>query len=222
VSSSGAADARAGDLRGVRIEPLTEATWEPLVALFREGGDPRWCYCQFWRLRSKDFAQLHVPDLRERLHEQARSDLPPGLVALDASPPGPDGVMSDRAIGWVGFGPRVTFERVVHSRVIPAIDDRPVWSIVCFATTPSARGRGLGRALLDAAIAYARDHGAPAIEAYPLDLEAGERVSAASAYTGTLRMFHRAGFTVAANSASDASATHRRVVVRLELQPASS
>jgi hypothetical protein len=28
----------------VRIEPLTDATWPALEALFREGGDPRWCW----------------------------------------------------------------------------------------------------------------------------------------------------------------------------------
>ena len=200
-----------------RIEPLTEATWEPLAALFREGGDPRWCYCQFWRLRSKDFSQLHVPDLRERLHAQARSEVPPGLVALETIDGPSDAPPRERAIGWVGFGPRVDFQRVVHSKVIPAIDDRPVWSIVCFASTPSARGRGLGKALLEAAVDYARRRGAPAIEAYPVDLAPGERISAASAYTGTLAMFERAGFQVVADNASDKTATHRRVVVRREL-----
>jgi GNAT superfamily N-acetyltransferase len=191
----------------VTIEPLTEATWERLSALFREGGDPRWCWCQFWRLRSKDFSAMKVPELRARLHEQARSDLPPGLVALDG----------DRAVGWLGFGPRLGFERVVHSRVIPAIDDRPVWAIVCFAISQSARGQGIGSALLDAAVAHARSAGAPAVEAYPLDLGPGERIAAASAYTGTRAMFERAGFTVVADNASDPSAQHRRVVVRLEL-----
>jgi hypothetical protein len=29
----------------VRIEPLTDATWPALETLFREGGDPRWCWC---------------------------------------------------------------------------------------------------------------------------------------------------------------------------------
>jgi ribosomal protein S18 acetylase RimI-like enzyme len=199
----------------VRIEPLTEATWEPLAALFREGGDPRWCYCQFWRLRSKDFAVLKVPQLRERLHEQARSDLPPGLVALQR--PGDDGDDgAERAVGWVGFGPRIDFQRVVRSKVIPAIDEQPVWSIVCFAISPSARGRGLGAALLGAAVGFARAHGAPAVEAYPVDLEPGERISSASAYTGTLAMFERAGFRIVADSASDRTAHHRRVVVRLE------
>ena len=198
----------------VRIEPLSEATWEPLAALFREGGDPRWCYCQFWRLRSKDFGDLKVPQLRERLHEQARSDLPPGLVALGPGA-GADGA-TDRAVGWVGFGPRVDFQRVAHSKVIPTIDDRPVWSIVCFAISASARGRGIGRALLDAAVTFARDRGAPGVEAYPVALAPSERIAAASAYTGTLRMFERAGFRVVADNASDRTAQHRRVVVRLD------
>jgi GNAT superfamily N-acetyltransferase len=196
---------------GPRIVPLTEVSWEPLVAFFREGGDPRWCYCQFWRLRSKDFAPLKVPDLRARLHEQARSNLPPGLVALV---PGDDG--AERAVGWVGFGPRLDFQRVVHSKVIPAIDDEPVWSVVCFAISPTYRGRGLGSALLAAAVEHARGAGAPGVEAYPVALEPGHRIAAGSAYTGTVSMFERAGFRVVADNASDRTAQHRRVVVRLE------
>jgi GNAT superfamily N-acetyltransferase len=206
------------DQPDVRIEPLSDATWDPLAALFREGGDPRWCYCQFWRLRSKDFSVLKVPQLRERLHEQARSKLPPGLVALEgAGGTREDGAAAERAVGWVGFGPRLDFQRVVHSKVIPAIDDRPVWSIVCFAISASARGRGIGTRLLAAAVDFARDRGAPAVEAYPIDLEPGARIAPGSAYTGTLPMFERAGFRVVADNASDPSAQHRRVVVRLEL-----
>jgi GNAT superfamily N-acetyltransferase len=213
----------------MRIVPLTEESWEPLAALFREGGDPRWCYCQFWRLRSKDFAVLKVPELRERLHEQARSDMPPGLVALEPSPGEaghPDGVEAEssaeaaapeRALGWVGFGPRVDFQHVVHSKVIPAIDDRPVWSIVCFAISASVRGRGIGSKLLAAAVEHARGAGAPAIEAYPVAHEPGERIAAGSVYTGTLAMFERAGFRVVADRASDRTASHNRVVVRLDL-----
>ena len=77
-------------------------------------------------------------------------DQPPGLVAFDG----------DRAVGWVSLGPRTDFERIVRSRVIPTVDDRPVWSIVCFAVSSTARGRGVARALLDAAIAYARERAA--------------------------------------------------------------
>jgi ribosomal protein S18 acetylase RimI-like enzyme len=191
----------------IEVRPLTPETWPALEALFREGGDPRWCWCQFWRLRSKDFAALKVPDLRARLRDQAGSAQPPGLVAFDG----------DRAVGWVSLGPRADYERIVRSRVIPTIDDRPAWSIVCFAVSSDARGRGIGRALVDAAVSYARSRGATTIEAYPVRVAPGSAVSAESAFTGTLPMFEAAGFRVVADRASDPAATHQRVVVRREV-----
>ena len=191
----------------VEVRPLTAETWDALAELFREGGDPRWCWCQHWRLRSKDLAAAKVSQLRERLHDQALSPQPPGLVALDG----------DRAVGWLSLGPRTDFERIVRSRVIPTIDDRPVWSIVCFAVSSEARGQGVARALLDAAVDYARQRGADALEAYPVAIAAGEPIHAEAAFTGTLPMFERAGFRVVADRASDPSSRHQRVVVRREL-----
>ena len=193
----------------VAVRPLTGETWDALAELFREGGDPRWCWCQHWRLRSKDMAAAKVPQLRERLHDQALSTQPPGLVAFDG----------ERAVGWVGLGPRTDFERIVRSKVIPTIDDRPVWSIVCFAVSPTARGQGVARSLLDGAISFARERGADALEAYPVRVGDGEAIHPESAYTGTLPMFERAGFRVVADRASDPSSSRQRVVVRRELRP---
>jgi ribosomal protein S18 acetylase RimI-like enzyme len=193
--------------RSIVIQPLSEATWDALATLFREGGDPRWCWCQHWRLRSKDMAAAKVPELRARLQAQAASPQPPGLVAYDG----------DRAVGWVSLGPRTDFERIVRSRVIPRIDDRPIWSIVCFAVSESARGQGVARTLLDAAIDHARQRGATALEGYPVRVPESEPVHPESAFTGTLPMFERAGFSVVAERASDPSAGHQRVVVRREL-----
>jgi ribosomal protein S18 acetylase RimI-like enzyme len=193
----------------ILVQPLSAATWASLAELFREGGDPRWCWCQYWRLRSKDFSAAKAPQLRERLRDQALSDEPPGLFAFDG----------ERAVGWVSLGPRADCERVVRSRVIPTIDDRPVWSIVCFAVSSAARGRGVARALLDGAVDYARERGADALEAYPVAVDAGEPIHAEAAFTGTLPMFERAGFRVVADGASDPSSRNRRVVVRRELAP---
>jgi len=202
--------ADSGAANGLDIRPLTDETWEALAALFREGGDPRWCWCQFWRLRSKDMSTMKVPQLRERLHEEARSEPAPGLVAFEA----------DRAVGWVSVAPRDDYQRVVYSKVIPKIDDRPVWSIVCFAVSSTARGRGVARALLEAAVEFARSNGADTVEAYPRAVEPSASVHPDSLYTGTLAMFERLGFEVVADRASDPSSKSRRVVVRLELAPA--
>ncbi|HSO28717.1 MAG TPA: GNAT family N-acetyltransferase [Candidatus Sulfomarinibacteraceae bacterium] len=200
----------------LRIAPLTPQNWPALEAFFREGGDPRWCWCQFWRMRSKEFGAAKVPELRERLRAQAASPMPPGLVALEDASGGEDGGV--RAVGWVSLGPRADFERIVRSKVIPTIDDRPVWSIVCFAVSTGARGQGVAKALLDGAIDYAREQGAEALEAYPVFLDPGAEIQPEAAFTGTLPMFERVGFTVVAERASDPSASRRRVVVRRELR----
>ena len=74
-------------------------------------------------------------------------------------------------VGWVSVGPRGDYERLAHSRVLAPVDDKPVWSIVCFVVGRQARGQGVATALLDAAIDYARDHGATTLEAYPIELD---------------------------------------------------
>lgn len=52
----------------------------------------------------------------------------------------------------------------------------------------------MAEALLEAAVDHAVARGADIIEGYPIDIEAGKKPGA-DLYTGTLRMFERAGFT---------------------------
>jgi len=102
-------------------------------------------------------------------------------------------------------------ETIIHF----PIDDRPVWSIVCFVVSRPARRSGVARVLLDAAVAYARSHGAPAVEGYPIDTR-GSRTQSAWLYTGTLSMFEAAGFHIAGWSVPVGKNTARSIV-RLEL-----
>jgi len=191
--------------RELRIEPLSPANWDALAGLFNEGGDPRWCWCVYWRLRSKDWSASSLSKNRRMLQGLADREPAPGLVALE----------DERAVGWVGLGPREDFDRLEHSKVRPRLDDLPVWSVVCFVVSKGARGRGLARRLLDAAVAYAADHGAPAIEAYPAAPD-GVRVESAKAYTGVLTMFEDAGFREV-RSIESPTATVRRTIVRRNL-----
>lgn len=192
--------------RDLSILPLTPELWESFAADFSRVPTFNWCWCQYWRLRSKDFGASRVPELRERLRAAAARDPAPGLVALR------DG----RAVGWVSLGPRAEFERIERSRVIPRVDDAPVWSIVCFAVSRAARGEGVAAALLEAAVAFASERGVTSLEAYPVALPNGAGLSAEAAYTGTLSMFERAGFRVVSSTASTAGG-YPRVVVRRDL-----
>lgn len=163
----------------------------------------------YWRQRSSDFNGSTVAEKRGRLEALAEGDEAPGLVAYEGS----------RAVGWISLGPRTDFERLERSRVIPRVDDRPVWSIVCFAVSTRARRRGIARALLDAAIAYAFEHGVGTLEAYPVAAGTSP-MSPAAAYTGTLGMFERAGFSLVGLTGS-VSGGYPRALVRLDLAWAS-
>lgn len=191
------------------VVPLTPDRWDALAALFSEGGDPRFCWCMFWRLPSAGFRATIAANqvgLRRLADDAAAGARPaPGLIALDG----------DRAVGWVSLGPRPSFERLERSRTIPRLDDRPVWSIVCFVVSATIRGRGLARVLLDGAVGYARAQGATMLEAYPVAV-ADERIAASAMYTGSLSLFTKAGFAVAGPTTSR-SAGIGRVVVRLAL-----
>lgn len=193
------------------VLPLTRDRLPDLAALFGQGGDPKRCWCSFFRLRNAD-VRMATPEANRAVLEEAvdvttTKSRAPGLIAYRDGEP----------VGWVSVGPRDDYARLQHSRVLAPIDDRPVWSIVCFVVARSARRQGVARALLDAAIEYAAQHGATLLEAYPVDTDAG-RVPAANAYKGTVGMFERAGFSVAARRQANRTSTPRPIV-RRQLPP---
>jgi GNAT superfamily N-acetyltransferase len=192
------------------IVPLTPRRLAALAGLFGQGGDPKWCWCAYWRVRGRDWTNSTADENRAVL--EAAVD---GLAA-DGRAPGLVAYRDGEAVGWVSLGPRPDYDRIVHSTVLAPVDDRPVWSIVCFVVGRRTRGQGVARALLEAAVAYAREHGAATLEAYPVDTTDG-RVPAANAYRGTLSMFEAAGFTEVARRQANRTSPPRPIV-RLELR----
>ena len=191
----------------LEFHPLTRDRLADLASLFGQGGDPKWCWCSFFRVRNADFSNA-TPETNRRVLEDAVDTTAaygrnPGLIAY----------REGEAIGWVSVGPRDDYERLKHSKVLAPIDDKPVWSIVCFVVSRKARKQGVARALLDAAVEYARQHGATLLEAYPVETD-GARVPAAHAYKGTVGMFERAGFEVAERRQFNRSSPVRPIVRR--------
>lgn len=189
---------------GVEVVPATADRFEDVVAILGcEERSP--CCCQYWRMSSGDYNRATTPERRAALRAQTSESPPPGMLAyLDGEP-----------AGWLGFGVRQRMERLVRSRTIPAIDDVPVWAIFCFTVRVGYRRRGLGRALLQGLIEYAREQGAPALEAYPVET-AGARIHGTAAYVGTIGMFEEAGFRRILET--DARSAHLpRWLMRLDL-----
>lgn len=191
----------------LEIHPLTPKRLPDLAALFEQGGDPKWCWCAWYRMRGLNWSNATPAGNRRVLEQAVRTDAregrAPGLVAY----------REGEAVGWVSLAPREEFERLEHSTSLARVDAMPVWSIVCFVVGRKARGQGVATSLLAAAVDYARDHGATLLEAYPVDT-AGGRVPAANAFRGTLSMFEGAGFKVAARRQAKGSSVVRPIVRR--------
>lgn len=191
----------------LEILPLTPDRLPDLAKLFGQGGDPRWCWCSWYRLRSTDFRSATPASnravLKRAVTTTGSEGRAPGLVAY----------IGQEAVGWVSLGPRDDYERLRHSRVLAPVDDQPVWSIICFVVGRKSRGQGIATALLDAAMAYAAEHGATLLEAYPADTDGG-RIPAAQAFKGTVSMFERAGFEVVDRRRANRSSPVRPIVRR--------
>jgi GNAT superfamily N-acetyltransferase len=125
----------------------------------------------------------------------------PGLIGYE------DGV----PVAWVSLGPREDYEKLRRSPIMRPVDNRPVWSIVCFFVDGEARGRGLSARMLRAAVDYARSRGARLVEAYPVDK--GERSHPDDMFFGAKSMYDRAGFREVARRKPT------RPVVRKALRP---
>jgi GNAT superfamily N-acetyltransferase len=142
------------------------------------------CWCMFPRLGSAEGQRLGSAQRRNAMTKLARRRRAPGLLAFQ----------DDEAVGWIAIAPRTEFRRIESSRATPRVDEEDVWVIPCITVRPSARGRGIALALIRAAVKYAADQGAPAVEAYP---RAGsQRTKDDNAFFGTEPLFRRAGFSV--------------------------
>lgn len=167
--------------------------------------DANVCWCLSHRLDAKTNQSLSGRARGEYVRELCQRDVAPGVLAYD------DGEVA----GWAAVAPRSELP-FARSRKIPQLDDLPVWSVWCIRVRPGHRGKGVSHALLAGAVDFARVHGAPAVEGYPVDNQ-GRKVDLTMAYVGTRGVFEKAGFTKAADTDS-VSGGIPRVLMRLDLR----
>lgn len=171
----------------VITHPLTPDRWGDFAAVFEAKGCSmaRGCWCMYYRETGRVTPPEGVSaseDRRTRARALAAASPPAGLIAYAGAEP----------VGWVAVAPRSEYPRLVRSPVAKAVDDLPVWSVVCFVVPSAYRGRGVARALLRGAVEHAAAHGAVALEAYPIDKP--ERGHDTFMWNGVPSMFEREGF----------------------------
>lgn len=186
----------------LEVLPLTKGRWKDLVDLFnRPGGSiVRGCWCMYYRRKG---GVGEGSRNRRALRTLVNGGYVPGLIGYEDGKP----------VGWISLGPREDYGKLQRSPVMKPVDDKPVWSIVCFYVEPGARGRGVSEALLKGAVDYARSRGARLLEAYPVDKEGPSHPD--FMFFGAKSMYDRAGFKEVARRRDT------RPVVRRAIRPRS-
>lgn len=193
----------------ISVVPASDASWADLQTVFGTRGPAARCQCQRYKLRPREFfAGFTVEERADRLRAQTdsghpESDATSGLVAYLAGEP----------VGWCAVEPRPAFTGLVRNNRVPWADrvedktDDSVWAVTCLFTRAGSRKRGVSRALVRAAVGFARERGARALEGYPMTTTTA---IAEELHVGTRSVFAEAGFTEVSRP------TLRRVVMRID------
>ena len=193
------------------IIPANEASCQDLEAVFGKRGVPAHCQCQWFKSQGREWDTNVVPveERASRLREQTACGDPgskttSGLIAyLDREP-----------AGWCAVEPRTAYQRLGR---VPWTgrdedkDDETVWAVTCFVVRVGYRGQGLMYELARAAVDFARDRGAKAVEGYPMLLDPGQTATWGELFVGTPQAFAAAGLEEVSHP------TKRRLVMRLDV-----
>jgi len=192
--------------------PANEASFDDLQAVFGSRGAAANCQCQRYKLRPREaFSKFPVEERAQRLRAQTDcghpgSERTSGLLAyLDGEP-----------VGWCAVEPRPAYSGLVRNNRVPWEGrdedkaDASVWAVTCVFVRAGFRGRGIASALVEAAVGFARERGARALEAYPIVAKPGQQITWDEIHPGTPSMFDAAGLREVHRP------TLRRRVVRID------
>jgi GNAT superfamily N-acetyltransferase len=198
-----------GGESAIIVVPANEASCEDLQMIFGTRGIAATCQCQRYKLRPREaFASFPAEERAHRLREQTdcghpNSGTTSGLVAyLDGEP-----------VGWCAVEPRTAYQGLLRNNRVPWVgraedkNDASVWAITCFLIRVGFRKRGISVELARAAVDFAREHGARALEGYPITTK---EVILEELHVGTEGVFARAGFVQVSHP------TPRRLVMRID------
>jgi len=144
------------------------------------------CWCMWHIIAVKAFHAGGSEQNRAQLTALAQTETTPiGLLAYQNGEP----------VGWCAVGPRERYARAIKTPSYRQKDEDPytnVWLVPCFFTRTEARGIGVSKRLLGAAIQLASDHQAEAIDGFPFTND--KRRSSSQIHVGFESTFSACGF----------------------------
>ena len=196
----------------ITVVPANEASCEDLRTVFGSRGTAAICQCQRYKLAPREAFKSYPPEERAlRLRAQTNCGVPgatstSGLVAyLEGEP-----------VGWCAVEPRPAYQGLLRVYRVPwegrAEDktDESIWAVTCVFARAGFRRRRVGYALARAAVDFARERGARALEAYPMLTQPGADITWGELHMGTRSIFAAAGFDEVSRPSL------RRAVMRLD------
>lgn len=172
-----------GKILKFAFHPLTKKRWPDFESLFGEKGACGGCWCMWWRLKRSEFERQKGKGNKKAMKAIVDSGEVPGIIAYSEGNP----------IGWCSVAPRDAYPALDRSRILKKIDERSVWSIVCFFIAKDYRDKGLSIHLLKAAIQYVKKQRGKILEGYPVEPKK-EKYPGVFAFTGFASAFKKAGF----------------------------
>lgn len=163
--------------------PLTPDRWADFEKLFGQRGACGGCWCMYWKLTSPDFMRQRGEMNKQSFRNIVDSGKVPGILAY----------LKEQPIGWVAVAPRESYPRLERSRVLKRVDDKAVWSVVCFFVAKTFRHKGVSTGLLKATVDYVDKQGGKIVEGYPVEPKK-DWTPDPFVYTGLASAFRKAGF----------------------------
>jgi GNAT superfamily N-acetyltransferase len=206
----------------LRIVPANQAPWEDLKAVFGTKDAGR-CSCQWPKTRGWLWEQATDEQRRAQLRDQANCDDPAatsttGLIAYLRDPE----TGEETPVGWVAVEPRTEYPRlqglptVWKGRPDEDKQDDSVWSVACFVVRKGYRRRGVSYALAAAAVGYARENGARALEGYAMLTQPGREITWGELHVGARQVYAEAGLREVSRPSV------RRAVMRIDFDQESA
>ena len=202
---------RIAEAAPLRIVPASEVPWDDLRAVAGaarcHGGR---CFCQRFKILDSQWRSVSDDERAHRLRTQAEcgypgSDTTSGLV----------GYLDDEPAAWCAVEPRTAYIRLTRQVTWAGRDedqtDEGVWAVTCLVTRTPYRWQGLSYQMIAAAVEFARERGAHAVEGYGMLTQPGQQITWGELHVGSRNAFAAAGFREVSRP------TKRRVVMRIDL-----